>query len=103
MPLPLIGIGAAALVAIRGMLVKWFFEILTALGVSFVSYQFSSAVIEKLMNHIHSSYISLDSDLIALLGLVGVPEAFNIIFGAFNFCVGIFTTGKALKFFGASK
>ena len=96
--------GLGALVsAIGAMLTKWVFEILIALGVSFVSYKFTSALFERLLNHIQSSYFQLDHDLIGVLGLAGIPEAFNIVFGAFNFCVGLFSTGKVLKFFGGKK
>lgn len=102
MALPVIGIGALV-AAISSMLVKWAFELAVALGVSFVSYQFTSAAFEKLMGHIQSNYFQVDQVVLDIFALAGIPEAFNIIFGAFNFCVGLFTTGKALKFFHGVK
>ncbi|WP_170064889.1 DUF2523 family protein [Neisseria iguanae] len=92
-------LGALAASALVPLLKEWAFKMFVALGVSFVSYKVSGEALQRLLDHVSANYFALDGDLLGLLGLAGVPEAFNIIFGAFNFCIGLFTTGKALKFF----
>lgn len=105
MALPIIG-GIALgtlMTSIGKMLMDWAFKLLGALGVSFVSYQFTSSAFERLLGYIEATYFRIDGVVLDVLGLAGVPEAFNIIFGAFNFCIGLLTTGKALKFFHGAK
>lgn len=90
----------AALVAALG---EWAINLLVGLGFSLVSYKFTSTALDYLLDRISSSYFSFDNDLVGLLGLAGIPESFNIIFGAFNFCVGIFSASRSVKFFGKNK
>lgn len=40
----------------------------------------------------------MPADLIGLLGLAGIPEALNIIFGGFAFSLGIWSSYRTLKF-----
>lgn len=115
MPAPLIaglfaGLGAllrrylAGLVALLIPSLKdLFFKILTSLGFSFVSYKLTSSILQSVLDKFSSSYYALSPDLIGLLGLAGVPDAFDSVFGAFNVCIGIFTAGKAIKFLQKGK
>lgn len=75
-----------------------FFNILVGLGVSLVSYEGLSFAVEGILDYVKSNYFSMPADLVGLLGLAGIPEAFNVIFGGFSFSFGIWASYRSLKF-----
>ena len=75
-----------------------FFQILLGLGVTLVSYEGLSVATEGVLNYVADNYFRMPADLIGLLGLAGIPEAMNIIFGGFAFSFGIWSSYRAFKF-----
>ena len=75
-----------------------FFNVLVGLGVSLVSYEGWSFAVDGILDYIKSNYFSMPADLVGLLGLAGIPEAFNVIFGGFSFSFGIWASYRSLKF-----
>lgn len=75
-----------------------FFQVLIGLGVSLVSYEGLSFAFEGILDYIKSNYFAMPADLIGLLGLAGIPEALNVIFGGFSFSFGIWASYRSLKF-----
>ena len=53
---------------------------------------------EGILNYVADNYFRMPADLIGLLGLAGIPEAMNIIFGGFAFSFGIWSSYRAFKF-----
>lgn len=94
---------ASFLAALAPMLKDLFFKILVALGVTFISYQGFDLIMQNILSYIKANYFSLSPDVINFLNLAGVGEALNVVFGSFNFCVGLLVTGKAFKFMGGGK
>ena len=74
------------------------FNIHVGLGVSVVSYEGLSFAVEGILDYIKTNYFAMPADLVGLLGLAGIPEALNVIFGGFSFSFGIWASYRSLKF-----
>ncbi|WP_311398667.1 DUF2523 domain-containing protein [Neisseria cinerea] len=85
-------------IALLPMLKNAFFQILLGLGVSIVSYEGLSIAVNEVLDYVTRNYFQMPADLIGLLGLAGIPEALNIIFGGFAFSLGIWSSYRAFKF-----
>lgn len=72
-------------------------QILVALGISVVTFQGVELVVDKLLEHISSNYMSLDSAVIQLLNLAGIGEAINILLGACTFILSFNATASIFK------
>ena len=75
-----------------------FFQVLVGLGVSLVSYEGLGLAFDGILDYIKTNYFAMPADLIGLLGLAGIPEALNVIFGGFSFSFGIWASYRSLKF-----
>ena len=89
-----------ALAAFLGGLFRVLFQYLGRLflAVTLVSYEGLSVATEGILNYVADNYFRMPADLIGLLGLAGIPEALNIIFGGFAFSFGIWSSYRAFKF-----
>lgn len=85
-------------VALLPMLKNAFFQILLGLGVSLVSYEGLSIAVSGVLDYVADNYFRMPADVVGLLGLAGIPEALNIIFGGFAFSLGIWSSYRAFKF-----
>lgn len=85
-------------VALLPMLKNAFFQILLGLGVSLVSYEGLSLAVGGVLDYVADNYFRMPADVVGLLGLAGIPEALNIIFGGFAFSFGIWSSYRAFKF-----
>lgn len=75
-----------------------FFQVLVGLGVSLVSYEGLGFAFDGILDYIKTNYFAMPADLVGLLGLAGIPEALNVIFGGFSFSFGIWASYRSLKF-----
>lgn len=85
-------------VALLPMLKNAFFQILLGLGVSLVSYEGLSIAVGRVLDYVADNYFRMPADVVGLLGLAGIPEALNIIFGGFAFSLGIWSSYRSFKF-----
>lgn len=79
-------------------LLQMFFRLALGLGVSFVSYKLLGVVVQRVLDKVAESYFQIPQDIVMFLGLAGIPEALNIIFGGFAFSFGIWASFRSLKF-----
>ncbi|MRN39304.1 DUF2523 domain-containing protein [Neisseria sp. N95_16] len=88
----------AFLRALSPLLISVVFKLFTTLGVSFVSYKALGSVLESLMSNVSAYYHMIPDAVLGLAGLAGIPEFFNILYGALNLSIGIFVAGKVFRF-----
>jgi len=69
-------------------------EVLVQLGISFITYEGVSTLLDSLLSSAQSAYESGDSVLLAYLSIAGVPTGFGIISGALTARVARFATKK---------
>ncbi len=68
--------------ALSKLLENLFYRFLIGLGLGFTTYQSLDALIEALKSEVISKYMSLDSNILSIIGLTKIDEAITIIFSA---------------------
>jgi len=73
-------------------------RVLTAIGISTVTFTGVTTGVQALIDSVVSNYASLPADVLGLCGVAGVPQALGIIAGAMVARVGLWAAVNATRF-----